>query len=271
MDLAIPIIRNDNIYTSVELRKLYSQEIAKIQEIAERGFVFRAMLELISKGIESISTASGDQEIDKKKIERICNMMSFVTAETLSYQIFMKQRKIDDYIEGVYPCPRCGTEIITGNDGIIDNRDRISELNINYMNEESIHNICVTLEKPVKIINEKTTEVLEEINSFEIRYPTLGDYIKAANGQNNNSIIQLKAYCNAIQKINDQNIEQTWISMYGMLLMNRLYSGDLESIKRQTEKYGVQKTIKRICNRCGKEWDSILPTSNFFVLGLRPT
>lgn len=269
MDLAIPIVRNDNTYVSVELRKLYSQEIARIKEIADKGFIFRAMLEFISKGIESISTAGGEKETEKKKIERICNMMSFVSAETLSYQIMCIQNA-SDYIEGIYPCPRCDTEIITGNDGGIDNRDKISELKIISMQSDDMKNICVALETPVKIINQKTGEVIEEINSFEIRFPTLGDYIKAANGQTSDAVIQLKAYCNAIQKINGQEVESTWISMYGMLLMNRLYSESLESIREQTEKYGIQKTVERVCNRCGKEWISVLPTSNFFVSGLRP-
>ena len=175
----------------------------------------------------------------------------------------------DDYIEGVYQCPRCGTEIITGNDEIVDNRDRIKDLEIIEMDKYS-NSIVVELKKSVKILNAKTEEILEEMHNFEIRHPTLNDFMYAENGQTDELIIQYRAYCNALQKVNNQEVDAKWKATYGLLMLKKAKATSLVQINDEMRKYGVQRTKERICPRCSKVWDAPLNTSNFFVSGLRP-
>ncbi len=267
MELAIPIIRNDKVYNAVEIDEPDTDVIAKAYEYAQKGLIFKAIYEFVAGCIESIS---GDEMVtEKKQIKRICGMMPYVSAEVIALEVLILMHE-NDYIEGVYPCPRCGDEVITGNDGITDTRDRIKDLERVKM-EGLETSIFVELKKSVKIKNTRTGEILEEIFSFEIRHPTLNDFVLAENGQTNDVIIQSRAYCNALQKVNGKDIDTTWKSKFGMLLMRKSKATSKFVITQEMKKYGIQKNKERTCMRCSKVWEAPVNTSNFFVSGLQPT
>lgn len=270
MNLPIPIFRNDKIYTTVDIQKPRTGIITKAYDAAVyKGLNFKAMLEFVSGCIEAIHSLGGESESDATKIKRICGMMASVSAEAVALKV-MGLINEDDYIEGVYICPRCGEKIITGDDGITDTRDKVSDLDIINMEEEFENSIFVQLSEPVKIKEQRTGEILESIENFEVRYPTLNDCMNAEEGQKNEMVIALRIYCNAIQKVNGLETTRQWKGIYGMLVMNKVYPKDLSIISRALSKYGIQKTKQRLCKECGKTWEAPLNTSNFFVSGLQP-
>lgn len=269
MKLVIPIFRNDKIYTDVDIKEPTPEVIVRAEEIVKKGLTFKAILEFVSGSIEALYSSDDDIITDKAKIKRICGMMPFISAETLSMKIMCLINE-NDFIEGVYSCPRCGEKIITGKDDIEDTRDRINELDIIYA-DDFMNKIYVDLPESVKIKNVSSGEVLEEIQNFSIRYPVLNDCILAENGQTNETRIQLRIYCNALTEINGVEINKDWISQYGMLLINKLKICQLYSIPETLQKYGIKKTKQRTCFNCNKTWEAPLNTSNFFVSGLHAT
>ena len=223
----------------------------------------------MSGSIEVLYEQNGETVTDKTKIKRICGMMPYVSADAISMKVVCEIKKDDDYIEGVYSCPRCGVDIITGNDDEIDTRDRISEILINCMTQYN-NTIFVELEESVKIINKRTEEIIEEMFNFEMRYPTLNDFMHAENGQSDELEIQYRAYCHAIQKVNNEDVKDGWKSNYGLLLLKKAEITKMFVINEEMRKYGMQNYKQRKCRRCRKVWDAPLNTSNFFVSGLRP-
>ena len=92
----------------------------------------------------------------------------------------------------------------------------------------------------------------------------------AENGQSESLIIQYRAYCNALRKINNQEIDDKWKATYGLLMLRKAKVTSLSQINEEMKKYGMQRIKERICPRCSKVWEAPLNTSNFFVSGLRP-
>ena len=270
MDLAISIFRNEKVYTSIDIQKPRAEIIAKAYDAANKGLFFKSIFEFIAGSVETIYGNDDTIETDPKKIKQICGMMPFVSAEAVAMKIMCKLNK-DDTVEGVYSCPRCHHKIITGTDGLVDTRDKINDLPVIIMDSNANNEINVQLSEPIKIKNVQTGEVIEEINSFTMRYPNLNDCMIAENGQSNDVIIQLRMYCNSLLRVNGNEIDKSWIGSFGMLMFNRIWPEDLEKITIEMKRYGIIKTKKRECIECGKVWDAPLSTSNFFVSGLHAT
>jgi len=269
MQLPIPIFRNDKIYVKVDFDEPNADVISRAYTAVNKGLAYKAIYEFVSGSIDCIYDETGEPVRDKAKIKRLCGMMPYVSADALVLKILACMKEGEDYIEGVYVCPRCGYKIITGKDGISDTRDRIGALEIVCM-EEYDNSIYVELKDTIKISNTQTGEILEEMHNFELRHPTLNDFMIAENGQNNNLIIQYRAYCNALRKVNTQEIDDSWKSKYGLLMLKKAKATSLSQINQQMKKYGMIQSKIRECPECSKEWESPLNTSSFFVSGLRP-
>jgi len=275
MKLAIPIFDGGKIYNEVEIKKPKTGVIASVYEIADRGNVFRAMVEFVARCIESITSMDGDIIEEPNAIKRLCGSMPYLSAEAIALRV-MALINEDDTVEGVYKCPRCGNKVMTEYDEIldIDTRDRISELEIVCLEEADYNNrIPVELEESVKITNSNTKEVLEEINSFEIRYPTMKDCIISANNmiEGQEVRVQIKIYINSLITVNGNPVDKKWISTWGAVLFRNTSPVDLAQIGNKLRSYGLKKTAERTCNKCGKVWNAPINTSNFFVSGLQPT
>lgn len=270
MNLPIPIFRNEKTYNMVDIQKPRTGVIAKAYDAAiYKGLNFKALLEFVAGCIETIYSQDGESESNSDKIKRLCGMMPSISAETVALKV-MSMINENDYIEGVYFCPRCGEKIVTGNDGITDNRDKIDDLKIVNMDSPFENYIFVQLSESIKIKNQKTGEIIEQIDNFEVRYPVLNDCMNAEEGQRNDVTIALRIYCNALQKINGIDVTGKWKGTYGMLVMNKVYPKDLAIISKAINNYGIQKTKERTCMECGKIWNAPVNTSNFFVSGLQP-
>lgn len=270
MNLPIPIFRNDKIYTAVDIQKPRTGVITKAYDAAVyKGLNFKALYEFVSGCIDTIYSQDGESESDPAAIKRICGMIPSVSAETVALKV-MALINENDYIEGVYTCPRCGEKIITGEDGITDTRDKVADLEIVNMEGHFDNSIFVQLSEVIRIKDQRTGEVLETIENFEVRYPTLNDCMNAEEGQRSDVAIALRIYCNSLQKVNGMDATGQWKGTYGMLMMNKIYPRDLSIISNAIKKYGIQKTKQRTCIECGKVWEAPLNTSNFFVSGLQP-
>ena len=76
---------------------------------------------------------------------------------------------------------------------------------------------------------------------------------------------QFAIYTEALVDINGSPVDSQWKNRYGALFFDRLDpEGDLLTITNKVNEFGMEKRVLRICKECGKEWRSIINTSNFF-------
>lgn len=270
MNIAVPIFSNERVYDQVEITKPKTGVIATTHEAAQRN-VFRGILEFVAGSIESITSVDGDVIENKTQIKKLCGLMPYVSADALALQIMATINK-DDIIDGIYKCPRCGSQVVPEYDPSIglDTRDRISDLAVTCMDE--YHNeITVTLPEPVKLKNKKTDEVLHVIESFAIRFPTLNDCIVASQGimEGQDARMQIKIYITALIMVNGESVEKKWTATWGKLLFDNLSVADMSQIGDVLQSYGLDKYVDRVCPKCGKEWRAPVNTSNFFASGLQ--
>ena len=116
-------------------------------------------------------------------------------------------------------------------------------------------------------------QVLEEILSLEMRYPTLSDCIRGASKQQGSDAVrtQFAIYVEAMTKCNGEELTAGWKSKFGMPMFNNLkdVKNDLYRISDEVKKYGLDTMVEKTCPSCDKVWKSNIPTVNFFVSALR--
>lgn len=282
MQLCVPCFKEDEkIYDRCELLKPKTGVIGNTVEILQEKGEYPAILEFISGGIGSFTTIDDKIVEDKIQIRAICRRMPYLTAETIALQI-MALVNPDDWIEGVYSCPRCHERIITGidNDYDEDTRDRVSDLEIGIMGEDEngeinpdlyINNIHVDLQEPVRILHAKTDNVIEEIESLDLRFPTIDDCIIGMQKYSDKKDVkrQFAIYAVALKKINGEEVKIKWKRTWGEFVFSNMDTSDIAVIGSELQKYGIKKTIVRTCRKCGKVWEAPVNTSNFFVSGLQ--
>lgn len=274
MDLAIPIFQGDKIYNIVDILKPKTGTIATAYESMKKNNIFKALLDFIAGSVETIYSIDGESVNERGKIKLLCGLMPYQSAEAVALKV-MAMINEDDAVEGVYPCPRCGKKIITDADDeyglcVIE---KISALEVICMNSGIYtNNIQITLNESVKIKNRQTDEILETIDDFELRYPTVNDCIMAGQNMRDGQEVrvQMKLYINAMTKVNGNEVDRKWKAIYGMPMFNNMDTLDQAKIGKAMLEYGLKKTVQRECPDCGKIWDSPINTSNFFASGLRP-
>ena len=273
MELAVPIFCEDKVYDVIEIKKPKTGVITATYEAMQKGNIFRAMLEFVSGSVLSLISIEGDVVDEFAKIKKLCGAMPYITAEAVALKIMCEVNE-EDSVEGMYNCPRCNTKILIELDKEtgIDSRDKISELEVKIMEPSMyVNSIPVLLSEAVVLKNTKTGEVLETIEEFAIRYPTLNDCILA--GQNmmegQEVRVQMKLYSNALISRNGIDIDRKWASTWGDILIKNTGVKDLTQIGKALQEYGLKKTVERSCFNCGKVWEAAINTSNFFVSGLQ--
>ena len=262
----------DNLYTEVEIKKPNGKVISDTNEakrknpyIAMRVFVSGCIVRIISESKEIIEEVS---------IKRACDLMSTKNLEYLSQELMVFYYNGEDFIEGVYECPRCHETLIAQketSDGIeIDTRDRISDLKVNFMEDPSSLSLDVELTTPVSI---KTENFVEEINSLTIGFPTNEDTVKAyaSVGDKNEVRLQYAIYTNAIQKINGEEVDNSWRRNFGLKLFEGIQEvkEDIGKISDHINSFGVDPRLEKICKECGKVWYPFINTPNFFDSALQ--
>jgi hypothetical protein len=279
MQLSIPIFRDGGvIIDKAEYKKPKSGALANTLEIMENQGEFHAILDLISSSIVSMETIENKVIDNIEQIRGNCRRMSYITAEVMAIKIMLLLNK-DDWVEGVYRCPRCRKEIITGTGENEDKRDKISDLDIVNMGEnedgeinpdEYNNLIHVDLVEPVKIMHGKTDNILHQIDSIDIRYPTLDDCIEGAQKYPARKDVkrQYAIYAESLMKVNNEDVKVKWKKTWAEYVINRLDPDDIGVITEALNKYGLNRYIKKTCRHCGKEWSAPINTSNFFESGL---
>lgn len=255
----------NNIYEEIELKKPSGGMLADTKEAAEKNWPL-AMRNFVAGC--TVSIISADNVIsDMVGIKSALAKMSNKNLEYFSQEIMIDYYKGDDYVEGLYPCPRCQHEIIaekSDEDGIaIDTRDRISDLKVNFMNDPSELVFHLELEEPVEL-----DEREDPVKNIDIQFPTIEHYVEAFNsvGDRNKAKFQYAVYARAIVKVNGVEIENSWKKSKGYLLFNKSENtlNDVGKITEYFNKYGVDGRLEKSCPKCGKVWQPLINTSNFF-------
>ena len=262
----------ENLYTEVEVKKPSGKVISDTNEAkiknpytAMRAFVSGCIVRIISE----------DKEITEEvSIKRACDLMSTKNLEYLSQELMVLYYNGEDFIEGVYECPRCHETVIAQkeiDDGMeIDTRDRISDLKVVFMEDPSLLTLEIALTTPVSI---KTETFVEEINSLTIGFPTTEDTIKAyaSVGDKNEVRLQYAIYANALQKINGEEVDTSWKRNFGLKLFNGIeeVKEDIGKISDHINSFGVDPRLEKTCKECGKVWHPLINTPNFFDSALQ--
>jgi hypothetical protein len=270
MKLPIPIFSDEKIYDECEFKKPRSGVLAQTFELLKSQGDFPAILEFLAGGITSFRSVDGKIIDGKPLITSLCRKMSYISAEVISIYIMLLINK-EDWIEGVYECPRCHNKIIKGSGGY-EEMDKIADLEIINMEPDYKNNIFINLIEPVNITNGNTGEILQTINSIDMRIPTIEDCINGGNKyptEGKEVKRQFAIYAGCVTKINGEEIDDKWKRMYGEYVFNQLDPDDTEKIVNELQKYGIKKSLQLVCRQCGKEWTGPVNTSNFFVSGLR--
>jgi ribosomal protein S27AE len=272
---AVPVFFNDTIYTHAEIIKPTGAVLADTRKVSDSGDFFSINRVFCIGCIESITTSAGQIITDKIAIKSIVSKMPNKTAEQIALAIIQLYYAEDDGVEGVYPCPRCNNPVIAelkDIDGLkLDTRDFISQLEIRYYEGNGIieHQMAV----PVSIKNTATGEVIEQITSFTMRFPTIEDGINAFQRYGTQDLIRLQfaMFVQAITHVNGEPVKSSWKSTVGMMFFEGIkdVKKDIEPVVNEINSYGVIPNVRKICPKCGKEWDAIINTSNFFDSALQ--
>ena len=274
MKLPIPIFYKDKIYTDCELEEPETGAIiSTVNSIDKNGDSYTSLIIWLASSIKSISDDTDTIE-DKLRIKTLLKFMPYKTAEYLTIQSLLLIHD-DDEIEGIYQCPRCGHQTISEKveeDGIIvhDTVDYVSQLDVGYM-EEFARTFVHTMEKSVDLMSNNVP--VETIENVEFYYPCMHHCINAfaKTPPNDKARLQLRIYAESIYKINGNEVDNKWRRNFGLLFLNKIRNlkGDLMEIFSKGKAFGLDPTVKKNCNNCGKEWPEQVNPMNFFASALR--
>jgi hypothetical protein len=241
--LPIPILSNNINYVKVEIRKPSPGIIADTKKSADSGDKFSAICTFIEGVITKISSVDVDVE-DRIAVKSLIKNMPYRSAELVMIKA-MLLLDANDFIEGVYSCPRCGKQIICeckeeNGETIFDTRDRISELEIRYTDVNK--NFRFELSAPVDIMNGETLE--ERISTMEMTHPTMKDCISAYQkiGDTDEIRLQFAIFVESIKKVNEIEIDSKWRNRNSCIVQNLQTSLDL---KNKWKKF-VENAVKNL-------------------------
>ena len=254
-----------NLFEEIELKKPSGSLLAETQEAVQKNWPI-AIRNFVA-GCTNLIISAEQNITGKQEIKIALGKMSNKNIEYLAQEIMVDYYGGDDFVEGVYPCPRCGSKIIAekkNEDGIeIDTRDRITDLKVNFMENESELILDVDFEEPIVV-----TENDEPIRNITIGFPTIEDYAEVFNtvGDNNQTRFQFAVFARAIKKANGVEVDKAWRRSKGVLLFNNSENtvNDIGQITKHLNNYGVDPRLQKICKECGKVWQPFIKTLNFF-------
>ena len=263
MKLCIPILYKKETYTDIEITKPKAGVIADTQEEFQEKTPYHGIHKLISGSVVSISNEEGKTIDNRAEIITATKQLAYQAAEQVGLQIMLSINK-NDKIETMNECPRCGHKYVSEDDGFL------KDLPVVYLEEYAV--LHFDLEDPIQIKNKATEEILHDISSFDMRYPTLNDCIDGTLRARSPGAIkgQYAIYAAAIVNINTELVDMKWKKTWGEWFVNNLSFDSLRGIGRAMQKYGYDMSIDEICIKCKKEFKSSVDTSSFFESGLQP-
>ena len=252
--------------------------LADAKKMNDNADPYSALYTMLVGCTKALASDSGEQINDKLQLKTLLRKTPFQSVNFLITEILILDSD-DDGVEGAYTCPYCGNIVhakyVPGSDDDepqFDTRDFLSDCPVHYM-EDYTNEIHIELSKPVNIVNASTDEVIESIQSFVMRYPTINDCIQAYNmrGASDEMRLQMQIYANALLKINNNDVDAKWRRRFGMFLFENFHKPkqDYGKISKQLNAYGRDTAIIKHCNKCQSDFKTELNTSNFFVSALR--
>jgi len=265
--LPVLLKTNENVYTQVETKRPTGVLIAETEEAVKKN-EFLGLRNFVSGCISSI-TGEDIEITDKIQIKTAVGKMSNKSVEYLSQEIMIDYYEGDDYVEGVYTCPRCNTQHIfekSIQDGIdMDNRDKISDLIVTFMEDPSELLFDIEFKNPIVV---SSSQLEEEINNVTMTFPTMDDHIEVLNtvGRNNMTRLQYALYSRAIVKANGLEVDNSWRRSKGiqLFLNSDNVKEDVGKMAEYINRYGVDHRLEKVCKNCSKVWQPVINTSNFF-------
>ena len=260
--LPIPILTEGNRIRDVETKsKVVTSVIADTTKVMEKGDNYRGIQTFIAGGLEKIGSVS-----DKQGIYALVGKMAYKSAWLVAVKLLMQDEK-DDGVEGLYICPRCQEKKVCefNEDKELDTRDYLSDLVVRYMEDGDPSTVVHKLESPVSLIDEDKNEQI--IEKLELDFPTLNHCSKAFGkyGDRDEIRLQLAVFVQALRKVNDDEVDDKFKTMFGMYIFEHMDKNDTREITKKTEIYGLDTRVQKSCNKCGKKFEVNLSTANFFV------
>jgi hypothetical protein len=262
--IPIPVSVGEKTYREVKIKRTIASVIADTHQILEKGDTYKAIQKFVSGCLESI-----DDVTDKLSIYNIVSYMPYKSAFYLATRILMLDEK-DDGVEGMYICPRCQNKKICefNEDPSLDTRDYLKDLPIRNM-EGDINGFEINLSHPIEIKDVDGNAQI--IDTLFMEYPTLNHCSMAFNkvGGKDDIRLQLAIYVQALQQVNGDDVDKQFKNSYGMYIFEQMERDDIRKLGVEIDKYGMSTAVKKICNKCGKEFTVNLNTANFFVSALQ--
>jgi hypothetical protein len=256
------------VWTEATLGKITGGALADAQAAAEGGDYFKAVLALLAVVVAEVIDEKGVAETDRAQVKTIVREMPSIDAEYLSTEALSLSGG-EDYIEGIYRCPRpgCDGEIISEGDGA----DKISDLETVYA-EEPDEPIDMSLASPVRIVNTRTGALLVDVTTLVLRQPVVRDYIRAFSkvGMKDQLRYQYAAYAEAILLVNEEKVDDKWRNTWGSFVFEKMERADLSEVGRRIRSKGLQTRLPKTCPKCGKRWDAEVSTAGFFASKVAP-
>jgi hypothetical protein len=255
MRLPIPFEVSGRTISEVEIDAPRAGVLADTQKIAEQGKFYAALAKLVEGCL-----------LDEEMPQTVVKAMPYRSAEYIALHAVLMISP-DDGFEGVYDCPRCGTKLICELTQEDDTRDFVSDIAVGYRDEPGA--VRFELEKPVTF--KSKGEVIDQVENFELRYPTMGDCMKAEvrSGGATGVRLQFQVYSQALIFVNGKEINDTWKVSFGPLLFDKMTARDTIHLSREMSQYGMASDIEKSCMSCGKTWNAPVDTSGFFASALQ--
>lgn len=256
----------------IEIKKPDSDTILNIYEKAEQGKYAQALLSLMHGGIVNI-------EDMKPSLSDLKNL-PLVSAEYIAKELF-KLYKLPTLVEGLYPCPRngCGNRVIHEESRDFDSRDDVDKLQVVYAESPNYQDdwFVLNFDKGDEIQLKQRDDVVAEISSITFRDPTIGDLI---NVESDSSLTSTgsrlrKLYHELISGVSvitvDDRLQdvQTIKNRYPYDLVKYSDYRYMQQITVGLRRFGIYPFIELVCPSCGKQWETALDFTSFFVYALR--
>lgn len=271
MRLSIPIWDGKGYWTDAEVRAPTPGVLADTEE-AFKASLFRAVLVFVSGVVAGLS-GEDRSETARDAIRHLCKRMPYLTAEPLAIYSLL-ENDTDDGIEGIYTCPRCGTEkecLLRGEgEDAEDTRDHVRALPLRTM-QETARDFLVELKEPVQVAPASMGgKDPVTATSFTMRYPTLADCIVAEERvgmKAGNLRHQIETYSQALLSLNGEPVSAGMGPAWGTVLFSRSREAMI-AVAERLKPWGIDPRVRKVCGHCGKSWEESVSTSNFFASAL---
>jgi hypothetical protein len=259
MRLPVPIFKDSKVYREVELKEPTLQALKQAKKTRENGGTFKAYIDFFKYCVVAI-----DDVTDKTSLSELIKYIPIMNAVPLAQELtLMFNCGEEKGVEGLYHCPLCETIIRAEKTKDYDTSDYLSQLETLYY-EEDTNLIHVDFEKSVIITDATTGEEFIKVESIDYTIPTLEDCVIAEKTSGPDDF-DIAIFAQPIKLINgeehDKKFKDTWLKY---ILQNIKDAKTLKRLNKGFTDYGLKNTFEKTCRECGKVFNVIPKTTNFF-------